>query len=214
MEEHHLTVKRTARYHTLGDPGTARHLWIVLHGYGQLARFFLRPFVGLEEGRLIAAPEGLSRFYTDAAHSRVGSSWMTSEDRLQEIRDQADYLNTLAAHLARQCPPGTPLNVLGFSQGVATAARWALANELPIARLVCWGGSLPPEPDAAGLTSRWARIAIDLVHGEQDVLVPAAVLQRNESRLREAGLPYRILHFPGGHQLDRLTLQRVLNAPQ
>lgn len=213
MEEHHLTVQRTARYHTLGDPGTARHLWIVLHGYAQLARFFLRPFVGLEGGRLIAAPEGLSRFYTDPAHSRVGSSWMTSEDRLQEIRDQADYLNKLAAHLARQCPPGTPLNMLGFSQGVATAARWALANELPIARLVCWGGSLPSEPDAAGLARSWANIAIDLVQGEQDVLVPAAALQRNEARLREAGLPYRILQFPGGHELDRLTLQRVLQSP-
>ena len=64
VEEHRITVPRTARYYTLGEAVTASELWLVLHGYGQLARFFLRPFEGMERGRLIAAPEALSRFYT------------------------------------------------------------------------------------------------------------------------------------------------------
>ena len=61
MEEHHINVPRTARYHTVGDGGTARAIWIVLHGYGQLARYFLRKFEGLDAGLLIVAPEGLTR---------------------------------------------------------------------------------------------------------------------------------------------------------
>lgn len=212
MEEHHISVQRTARYHTVGDPQRARELWIVLHGYAQLARFFLRPFVGLEEGRLIAAPEGLSRFYTDAEHSRVGSTWMTREDREAEIADQAHYLNTLVTHLLKQCPQDISLNVLGFSQGVATASRWAMVSRSPISRLVLWGGTLPPEMDAADLASQWGTIKVDLVQGEQDGIVHMADHQRNEARLRASGVPYNAVQFPGGHELDRHTLKRVMDS--
>ncbi len=124
MEEHHLTVPRTARYHTLGDADSATHIWIALHGYGQLARFFLRPFTGSESGKLIAAPEGLSRYYTDAEHSRVGATWMTREDPDHEIADQISYLDRLVEHLRSLCPPGIPVSVLGFSQSVATDGRY------------------------------------------------------------------------------------------
>ncbi len=212
MEEHHISVPRTARYHTVGDPQSARELWIVLHGYAQLARFFLRPFVGLEEGRLIAAPEGLSRFYTDAEHSRVGSTWMTREDRETEIADQATYLNALATQLLQQCPADTSLNVLGFSQGVATASRWGMSSSSPIHRLVLWGGTLPPELDARDLATSWKEIKVELVHGEQDPIVNMAEHLRNEARLRASGVPYRAVHFPGGHELDRHTLKRVMDS--
>src|SRR5690606_9950913 len=73
MEEHRLTVPRTARYYMLGGaaagggapPGEA---WITCHGYGQLAARFLRgfePVAGPE--RLVVAPGALSRFYLDDA---------------------------------------------------------------------------------------------------------------------------------------------------
>ncbi len=213
MEEHHISVPRTARYHTVGDPQSARELWIVLHGYAQLARFFLRPFVGLEVGRLIAAPEGLSRFYTDAEHSRVGSTWMTREDRETEIADQANYLNALAKQLLQKCPSGTPLNVLGFSQGVATASRWVMSTSSPISRLVLWGGTLPPELDGADLAKSWGKIKVDLVQGDQDSIVNLSEHQRNEARLRAAAVRYNAVHFPGGHELDRHTLKRVMDSP-
>jgi len=123
--EHHITVPRTARYHALGDAATASEIWIVLHGYGHLARYFLRKFEGLEEGRLIVAPEGLSRFYLDDGHTRVGATWMTREDRELEIADQLTYLDQLTEHLRAGSRADIRLNVLGFSQGVATACRWA-----------------------------------------------------------------------------------------
>lgn len=211
LETHHITVPRTARYHTLGDPATARTLWIVLHGYGQLARFFLRHFTGLEAGRLIVAPDALSRFYTDDAHSRVGATWMTREDREMEIADQANYLNALATHLLQSCPHSTPMNVLGFSQGVATASRWALSNSAPISRLVLWGGTLPPALDATQLATHWAKVQVDLVHGDQDRIVNRADHLRNETRLRAAGITCHTMYFSGGHELDRHTLKRVMD---
>ena len=212
MEEHHLSTPRTARYHTLGDPASARHIWIVLHGYGQLARYFLRPFEGLETDKLIAAPEGLSRFYSDAAHIRVGATWMTREDRDHEITDQAAYLDRLAEHLQQQCVPGTPLSVLGFSQGVATACRWALSTQVEMERLVLWGGTIPPEIDAAAIHEKLQGRTIVLVHGEQDMLVKEEALAHNEARLREAGVSHEAVRFTGGHGLDRPTLRQILDA--
>ncbi len=212
MEEHHLSTPRTARYHTLGDPTSATHIWIVLHGYGQLARYFLRPFEGLEAGQLIAAPEGLSRFYSDLGHTRVGATWMTREDRDHEIIDQAIYLDRLAVHLQQQCPPGTPLSVLGFSQGVATACRWALSTQVQMERLVLWGGTIPPEPDAAALREKLAGIKVVLVHGEQDRLVKEEALLHNGSRLREAGVAYEIMRFTGGHELDLSMLRQIMDG--
>jgi predicted esterase len=212
VEEHHITVPRTARYHTLGVAATARELWMVLHGYGQLARFFLRPFEGLEEHRLIAAPEGLSRFYTDEAHSRVGATWMTREDREAEIRDQATYLDALAEHLRAQCPPNTPLHVLGFSQGVATACRWAATTTVPIKSLVLWAGSMPPELEPSRLRDHWRTLHVMLVHGEQDKLVSPEIAAQSAIRLRDAGIAHKVEAFQGGHVLDRLTLQMVLDG--
>lgn len=210
MEEHHLPVQRTARYHTVGDPATARHIWVVLHGYGQLARFFLRPFEGLAEGRLIAAPEGLSRYYLDAEHSRVGATWMTREDRDHEIADQVHYLDRLVERLLEQCGGPRLVSVLGFSQGVATACRWAVLGRTDFERLVLWGGTMPPEQAADDLAKRWSSTHVDLVHGEQDPVVDAAALARNEARLHEAGVAHAVHRFHGGHELDKLTLQRLI----
>ena len=91
VHEHHLPVSRTARYYTLGDPGPGtRQVWVVCHGYGQLASRFLEKLRALDDGtRYLVAPEGLSRFYLSEspAERRVGASWMTREDRLAEIAD-------------------------------------------------------------------------------------------------------------------------------
>src|SRR5215831_7445873 len=139
MTEHHLVVTRTARYFAIGGSGGAgdaanelRELWIVLHGYGQLAARFLEPFAPLAgPWRRIVAPEGLSRFYLDRSRvgvntqAGVGATWMTREDRDHEIADQITYLDALLDRLLTDAPsPDVRLCVLGFSQGVATVCRW------------------------------------------------------------------------------------------
>ncbi|HEY0978650.1 MAG TPA: hypothetical protein VGE21_14355 [Flavobacteriales bacterium] len=212
MDEHRLIIQRTVRYHTLGDARAARAIWFVLHGYGQLARYFLQKFEGLPSEVFIVAPEGPSRFYLDEAHSRVGATWMTREDREAEIADHVAYLDQLAELIRRQCPAGIPLNVLGFSQGVATATRWAMLGRNPPAKLVLWGGSFPPEYEAAPLRDRLNRTAIHLVQGEADAIVTPSVMNQSTVRLRMAGLPITEHRHRGGHVLDPLLLQRILSA--
>lgn len=209
MQEHSIPTSRTARYCTLGTPGSgARDVWFVCHGYGQLAARFLERFRPLESPeRCIVAPEGLSRFYLSEspAERRVGASWMTREDRLNEIDDYVRYLDAVYAVVA---PPPVQRDVtaLGFSQGTATVCRWAALGTSRIDRLVLWGGEVPPDLDITRL--RVPRLI--LVYGTRDEFFTPKVVAANEARLREHGIRYELLSFDGGHEIHGATLRSLL----
>lgn len=215
MQEHHLTVPRSARYYTLGEPGPAvRQVWIVCHGYGQLAGRFLTHFEPIADAsRLIVAPEGLSRFYLDSGmHERVGATWMTREDRLAEIEDYVRYLDALHAALFRQVDRGAvQLVVLGFSQGVATAARW-VARGSRVERLVAWGGVLPPELDFAALTAVFARTRLTIVYGTADDYITPKIVAQEEGKLRAANIPFDVRTFEGGHDVPAAALRALASG--
>jgi hypothetical protein len=62
--QHHLKVERTARYFTLEPEGDHRADLVVIHGYRQLAEYFIRNFQHLpSRGIRVIAPEGINRFY-------------------------------------------------------------------------------------------------------------------------------------------------------
>jgi hypothetical protein len=51
---HTIPVRRTARYYTLGEISSAtREVWFVIHGYGQLAEYFIRHFRGMNDGNFL-----------------------------------------------------------------------------------------------------------------------------------------------------------------
>lgn len=210
MEERFIRVPRTARYHVLGEAATAKRLWIVLHGYGQLARYFLHKFEGLQKDLLIVAPEGLSRFYVDTDHKRVGATWMTREDREHEIQDHVEYLDLLAAELSDQVPNGTGIGVLGYSQGVATACRWTMLGKTKIDRLVLWSGSLPMELDRTTLRDKFSNTTISVIYGTKDLVVPKAVADRSVALFATAGIAHECLSFDGAHELETVLLKRCL----
>ena len=205
MQEHTLTTTRTARFFTLGTPERATDLWFVCHGYGQLATRFLEHFRPLETPqRCFVAPEGLSRFYLSEspAERRVGASWMTREDRLHEIDDYIRYLDAVYAGVA----PGTrSVTALGFSQGTATVCRWAALGTSRIDRLILWGGEVPPDLDLERL--RVPKLV--LVYGTRDEFFTPKIVAANEARLREHGVPYELMSFDGGHEIETATLLRL-----
>ena len=229
VTEHHVEVPRTARYYTVGDRGTARAVWVALHGYGQLAGYFARHFAAHAAGRLVVAPEALSRFYVARESgpaeggaagepARVGATWMTREDRLAEIADYVRYLDRAldSAAAGLDIAPDS-LGVLGFSQGAATAARWlAHRHRRGLAvpgRTVIWGGALPPDLDLAGADGEALRATrLTLVVGERDEFATAAGVAEQEARLAAAGVAYALVRYAGGHRLDGATLGRVLGG--
>ena len=221
MEARRLTVTRTARYYVLGDvDGGWEELWFALHGYGQLAGRFLREFDGLAgPGRLLVAPEGLSRFYLRGTRGRVGASWMTREERADEVADQVVYLDTLRDVLEGQRdrhrgPWRT--GVVGFSQGTATAGRWALRGARPLERVVLWGGGFPEDLHGAveGATRGLEALSIALVTGEADEHTPRERSSAEAHGLRAAGARVEELWHPGGHHLDVRVLAAALRFPR
>lgn len=202
MQEHVLSTSRTARFFTLGAPERADDLWFCCHGYGQLAARFLERFRVIEgEHRAFVAPEGLSRFYLSEspAERRVGASWMTREDRLHEIDDYVRYLDAVYAAVQ---PRAAKITALGFSQGTATASRWAALGSARIDRLILWGGEVPPDLDLKRL--RVPRLL--LVYGTRDEFFTPKVVAANEARLRDHGIPYEMRSFDGGHEIHTATL--------
>lgn len=205
MQEHSITVPRTARYFTLGAAERAHDMWFVCHGYGQLAARFLERFRALESPeRCIVAPEALSRFYLSEhpAERRVGASWMTKEDRLHEIEDYVRYLDAVYAHVS---PAHKRVTALGFSQGTATVCRWSALGSSRVDRLILWGGEVPPDLDLARLRVP----TVTLVYGTRDEFFTPKVVAANEARLREQGVPYDLIAFEGGHVIDVETLLRL-----
>jgi|SRR5262245_5516785 len=215
MQEHVLTTLRTARYFTLGSLGESSDVWIVCHGYGQLAARFLERFRPIaEQGRCVVAPEGLSRFYLSEspAERRVGASWMTKEDRLHEIDDYVRYLDALQRHVAAG---QAKVTALGFSQGTATVCRWAaLGAGVGIDRLIVWGGEVPPDLD---LTERRAaerlrNSRLTLVYGDSDEYFTPKVVAATQARLREHDIPFETVSFEGGHEIDQAILTRIAST--
>lgn len=211
MNEHKLVVPRTARYYTLGTPSPeVRDLWIVCHGYGQLARYFLRHFAVLDNGKtVVVAPEALSRFYLDGFSGRVGATWMTKEDRLAEIADQAAYLNILLHEQLQQLPANVRVTVLGFSQGGATVSRWLATENVKIDRLILWAASFPEDIDFTTGQAAFANLPVAMVYGTQDEFITPETLEHKQQLMAQLCISPRIYTFEGGHTLHPETLQLV-----
>lgn len=233
---HHLRVERTARYYTLGAPTPKNEgrplpeeLWFVCHGYRQSAERFLERFRPVADPRrLVIAPEGLSRFYigpADGRHGsedRVGASWMTREDREAEIRDYVQYLDALEARVTgeigwtsrsgappKKVEPELRRVVLGFSQGVHTAARWVAKGKIRPDHLVLWGAYLPGDLEMKTAAPRLRALRLTLVRGTRDETADAGLQKREEQRLEDWDIPYSAITFDGGHRLDDEVLRKL-----
>lgn len=212
QREYHIEVPRSARYVTLGDPhGDLEQVWVVCHGYGQLATRFIEDFEVLDDGtRLIVAPEGLSRFYVDHAAGVTGASWMTKEDRRAEIADYVNYLDIVADHIRSSVSrePVT-LHLLGFSQGAATVSRWVECGRVRPERIVLWAGAIPPDVDWEALRHRVDGVNLTFVVGDSDRVAPPETLLEQEAVLRRHGVEYAVVRFAGGHRLDEAVLREL-----
>jgi predicted esterase len=218
---HHLRVERTARYYTLGAPGGAPHaIWFAIHGYAQLANVFIRYFNDLaDDETLVVAPEALNRFYLlnpdqAAAKDRpVGATWMTREDRESEINDYVEYLDALYDEIAaKPAQFGATVNVIGFSQGTATATRWLLNGKAKIDRLVLWGGLIPPEADLSRGPSLFRGARLTLVLGNGDQYVNETMFSAEQLRLEGAKIPFDAIKYEGGHSIKRSVFPRLLGS--
>lgn len=207
-----VIVSRHARVGIVGDIENASEAWLIIHGFGMLARGILHWFRQAERpGRVLVAPEGLSRFYLqEKGVRRVGASWMTREDRDHELEDLLGYLDRVSADLIN---PDGRLQVHGFSQGVAVAARWVVRGTRPVDRLVCWAGGFPEDVAADRLQRALGTEPVHLVVGNRDVWVKPDQVAADAERLRLAGAAVVLHRFGGGHRVDDGVLAALEQGP-
>ena len=214
MQENHIKVARTARYFQLGEVGNAiKQVWFVCHGYGQLAGYFLKHFESLANGeRLIVAAEGLSRFYLNGFNGRIGASWMTREDRLNDIKDYVLYLDAVYQQIFEQVDRSSvKVSVLGFSQGTAAASRWVALGGVETDRLILWAGLLPPELiDENKL--EMLKTKLIFVAGDNDEYASKEKVLEQETHLKENSVSYKLIKFAGGHELDSGVLREIASS--
>ena len=208
---HALAVERTAHYWTHGPlDGTADTVWMGLHGYAQRAAELLDDLMPLAaEDTLLIAPEALSRFYRRGTDGAIGASWMTSAERDDEVADYLAYLDRLRDTLTPRLAPDATWHLLGFSQGAATASRWAAHTETSLGRLVLWGGTLAHDLDLAAWAAQPPADRVELVLGATDRYLTAERVAQEERRLTVAEVAYAVHRYDGGHAIRPQVLQRV-----
>ncbi len=182
-------------------------------------------FAGLDDGkRLIVAPEGLSRFYLRGPEHRgdnkipIGATWMTREDRENEIKDYVEYLDAVLDEVTGASGGGksgkelAPLTVLGFSQGAHTVCRWVAAGDASVARVILWGAYLPEDFDLERGPDRLGSAELILVRGLLDHFISEEVHAAQEARFEELGIPFKTITHAGGHELDPAVLAEIAGA--
>lgn len=216
MVEHHFQIPKTARYYTHGSFNEqTTNVWVVCHGYGQLAGYFLKNFENLDPNQhVVFAPEGLSRFYLKGFEGRIGATWMTKEDRLADIDDYVNYLDELHQEVIKPyLSENIRYNVLGFSQGAATVSRWlTLGRYAPADNLILWAGLFPPDLPFDHHLERLKSLNIFLVHGQDDPYMTEEKLNERTQMVEEQGITYHTKTFDGEHRVPHWALRELMQS--
>ena len=204
IQEFGIAVSKKMRYYTLGNVDKADTLLIVLHGFGQLSKFFIKKFEFLPENYLILAPEGMHRFYLQGNSGRVGASWMTKEARELDIEENTKALTTLLEKVKSE-KQFSKIMLLGFSQGGATAARWYFSNPKQFDHLILWASVFPPDLEKPALEINNKNY---FVLGNQDEYYTEEQQLSEIATYKEIG--FNTIYFEGKHDIHQATLSKLL----
>ncbi len=202
-----------AHYHLSQEPSYEEdEIWLVLHGYGQLAEFFVRKFKPFSTPeRLFIAPEGTNYNYLEGFQGRVGANWMTKHERETAIANNHRLLDGLMDTFLKNYPKQPTVHVLGFSQGAATATRWASRWHGKIDTLVLWAGGFALDMNLEIARDVFSGTTLVLALGEKDDIISQDNIVKQEELIASLGKPIRRVYYPSGHELDTKLLQKIIN---
>ena len=204
MEKKNISISKKARYFQLGKISEhTKTIWFVFHGYGMLSQYFIKKFKSLENNQsVIISPEALSRFYIGENYDRVGASWITKEDKLNDIDDNNNYLNSLFKLTTKNIDLNSiNIHVLGFSQGGATACRWILNSNIKINSLCLWGADIPVDCLSENNREKWEQFKTTLIIGKRDEFISDENKAKFAKLLNSYNLNYDTIEYDGTHKI-------------
>jgi predicted esterase len=210
IEKSSQVLRTVRRYQSAKIHEHTKVVWIIFHGYGQLAQFFFRKTTALQSDEsIVVVPEGPHRFYLSGNSGRVGASWMTKEWREQDIADNVVMIDELVATLRAEKKSDLKIVALGFSQGAATMMQWICKGQHLPDRLIIWAGSLPPDLNYTLHSEKINALHPIIVVGNEDEYFKDEALGQLTSPLSAAHIHFEHLSFAGGHDLDASVLNTL-----
>ena len=212
IREKHIAVSKQARIMEYGNLSTeTEYLWIACHGYGQMVERFATKFSILDpQKHFVLCPEGLSRFYTKGFSGDIGASWMTRQDRLLEIEDYCNYLDTILEEYSAKAPKAK-LMLFGFSQGCATVCRWLYNRKHDYQKMILWAGLVPEDLDWKRDNNGLKKDSILFVYGDQDQFIKEDQLEQYRKYLNDQSLEHiSFRSFEGIHRVDKEVFRSIV----
>ena len=211
MRKHSIKIEKTAYYYSIGELNKeTNEIWIACHGYGQLAKYFIKKFECLQkQNRFIIAPEGLNKFYINGYSGRVGANWMTKDHRVDEIDDYCLYLEQLTDLITKQAHQKCKIKIIGFSQGTATVSRWILKTKYKIETLILWGGRIAFDFNFSLYKEKHSETINYVVFGTEDEFYSQEDIQSYRKELNNFKTEW--ISYNGGHTIDTKTLKLFEN---
>ncbi len=210
ISTYHISTPKTARIATAGTiTSRTKNVWIACHGYGEIASEFIASMQDIvDDETYIVAPEALSKFYWGGGFDgKPVASWMTREDRLNEINDYAHYLTAVLDDVRSKVPKDVRIILLGFSQGAATIMRWVNAIHPLCDAIVIWSGMIPEDIDYdAGYHDG---IRMYNRYGDQDRFINDDRLAQHLTLMDEKGLTVDTQSFVGKHKIYGAPLRTL-----
>lgn len=143
---------------------------------------------------------------------RVGANWMTRHERETAIENNHRLLDQLIDSLLEKYAEKPRINVLGFSQGAATATRWASQWKGKIDTFVLWAGGFALDLNVDAAIDAFAETDLILVLGEKDDLITPESIQKQEALILSLGKEVMRINFDGAHELNTEVLRKIINA--
>lgn len=188
---------------------TTRYVWISMHGYGQLAKHFIKRFEFLDPAlHVVIAPDGLNRFYFEGLNDRPVSSWMTSEDRLDEIADFIGFLESLREKIGWDKNQNIKVIYFGFSQGVTALFRWLVDATPRVDYLLLWAGGVPDDILFDRHRSYFNSVESHYFLGDKDPFFSPEKFTLQKGLLLSADLRIRLHVYEGVHKVDEQVLSK------
>ena len=211
MRKHSIKIEKTAYYYSIGELNNeTNEIWLACHGYGQLAKYFIKKFECLKkQNRFIIAPEGFNKFYINGYSGRVGANWMTKEQRVDEIDDYCLYLEQLTDLITKQAHQKCKIKIIGFSQGTATVSRWILNTKFKIETLILWGGRIAFDFNFSLYKENHSETRNYVVFGTEDEFYSQEDIRSYRKELSDFKTEW--ISYSGGHAIDTKTLKLFEN---
>jgi predicted esterase len=206
MEKRKIKTEKTGRYFTQGKrENHIRTILFVCHGYAQQAEKFLEKFSPVfRDDIFIVAPEGLNRFYARETSGKTVASWMTSEERQDDIEDYIAFLDRVYRDVIPDFPKNVRVMVLGFSQGAATASRWITSGRSRIDELVLWCGFFPPDASVSEIPEH---VSLKLVTASDDRFITPEEEKEQVEIFKKMVPMLQHFRFEGKHEINPAGLE-------